>query len=162
MVIEGFAIEEVTDLDAAFPDLRDLFLAFEEYNVSFMPERRLRDDWEERWRKLLALNEDRLVLIARVRGEAVGYIVVGVSRDFGLTRDEFAYIGAAFVRQEFRSRRVGQSLLRRAEAWVKQRGLDEVRLDVWAANKPAVRFWTLSGFGLQSMTMRKSLTGARQ
>jgi GNAT superfamily N-acetyltransferase len=71
--------------------------------------------------------------------------------------EAFAYLQEAFVRAEARSQGVGQALLARAEAWCESRGAVDLRLDVWAANTLGTRFWTLAGFAVESMTMKKSL-----
>lgn len=156
-----FVIEEVHDLDAVFPELREMFLEFEDYNRTFMS-RQLRGDWEQRWREHIALGDDRLILIARRDGDAAGYLNVEIVRDFGLIEQVFGYISDAFVRAEWRSLGAGREMLGRGEAWCRERGASQVRLDVWAANKLGSRFWTLSGFELQSMTMRKSLGETRR
>lgn len=158
MIAPTFRIEEVHDLDAAWPELRALFLAFEAYNADFLS-RRLRDDWEQRWRESLAMSADRLVLVARVAGAAAGYLVAHFVRGRGLFEEMFGEVSDLFVLPEFRGRVIGRALLRRAEVWCRERGANEVRLDVYAANKRGVRFWTLSGYRLEGMAMSKRLDG---
>jgi GNAT superfamily N-acetyltransferase len=157
--VADLRIEEVRDLDEAWPDLLALFLAFEDYNASFM-ERRLRPDWEKRWRESLALGPERLLLIARRGEDAVGYLNARLIRDFGLIEQTFAYVSDAFVHEEHRREGIGTSLLDVAEQWCRDRDATELRLDVWAGNEVGARFWQRSGFKVQSTTLRKSLAGA--
>ena len=152
-------IEEVTDLDAVWPELSALFLALHNYHDPWLS-RRLRDDWEPRWREYIRPNDDRLILIARDEGRAIGYYNVSIRRDYGIFDELVGFIDDAYIEPEYRSAGLGRRLLRHAEAWCRDRGAPEVRLNVIAGNKLGVRFWTLSGFELQSMTMRKSLERA--
>jgi GNAT superfamily N-acetyltransferase len=156
-----FIIEEVKDLQAVLPELRQMFFESEDYNRSFI-ERQLRSDWEGRWLDHMALGDDRLILIARADRQAVGYINVEIIRDFGLFERIFGYVNHAFVRSEWRSQGIGRAMLTVTEVWCRERGVDQLQLDVWAANKLASRFWTLAGFELQSMTMRKPLKEERR
>jgi GNAT superfamily N-acetyltransferase len=149
-------IEAVTDLDAVWPELSALSIELTEYHRPWF-NRRLRDDWEQRWRDYVELGDDRLILLARDAGEAVAYFSVMVRRDYGLFDELVGFIDDAYVKPAYRSSGLGRRLLRRTEAWCKERGAPEVRLNVVAGNKLGVRFWTLSGFELQSMNMRKSL-----
>ncbi len=149
-------IEAVVDLDAAWPELKSMFLAFEDYNSGFL-KRRLRDDWEQRWHDHLALHDDRLVLMARYGEHAVGYLAASVQRDSGLFDEVVAHISNVFIRREYRSDGLGRRMLRRADEWARGRGAEAIQLEVFTANKPAVRFWTLSGFGLDMLAMKKGL-----
>jgi ribosomal protein S18 acetylase RimI-like enzyme len=159
--MSDFVIEEVTDLDTAWPDLEALFLELEAYHEPFV-NRTLRSDWAPRWREFIAPGDYRLILIARQDGIAQGYAIVRfVPHDYGLFEDAYGYIHDAYVREEARSQGIGRAMLRRAEEWSRSKGADEVRLNVYAANKLGSRFWTLAGFELQSMTMRKPLTEGR-
>jgi GNAT superfamily N-acetyltransferase len=152
----AFVIEEVTDLDAGWPELTLLFLELHDYHEPFLP-RRLRDDWEQRWRDFVKPGEDRLVLLARRSGTAIAYLNAELRRDYGLFDETIGFVDDAYVREEERDKGIGRALLARAEAWFRERGVDELRLNVVAGNKRGVRFWTLSGFQLQSMTMTKRL-----
>ena len=153
---EEIVIDEVRDLDAAWPELSLLFMGLNNYHKPYFP-RSLRDDWETRWRDYVALGDDRLILIAREGAEAIAYLSVQVRRDYGIFDELVGFIDDAFVVEDNRGQGVGRAMLRRAEEWLRSRGVNEVRLQTVAANKRAVRFWTLSGFELQSMTMRKAL-----
>lgn len=153
------SIERVRDLEAVWSDLVALFLAFEDYNAGFL-RRKLRVDWEQRWREHLALHGDRLILIARIDGEAVGYAVARIVRDFGLFDDEFVHVSDLFVRAPYRDQNIARAIVGQIEAWAREHDVESLRLEVFSANKPGVRFWTYSGYSLDSMTMTKTLRGA--
>jgi GNAT superfamily N-acetyltransferase len=152
-----FEIEEVRDIDAAWPELRSLFLGLHDYHEPFLG-RRLRDDWEGRWYDYVTAPGERVVFFARNSEDVVGYLNAYVRRDFGLFDELVGFIDDAYVVEDARSRGIGRALLRRVEDWFLSRGIGEVRLNVAAANERGVRFWTQAGFEPQNMTMRKALT----
>jgi GNAT superfamily N-acetyltransferase len=151
-----FPVEVVSDLEAVWPELTALFLEFEAYHRAFQP-RDLVPDWNERLRQRLHLHDDRLVLLGRADGEAVGCLVGVIRRDDGLAFDTYGYLTYAFVREPSRSLGAGRKLLQEAEAWCLQRGATRIELDVFAENELGVGFWTRSGFRPVSLTMSKSL-----
>ena len=153
-----FVIEEVRDLDAAWPELAPLFVELQEYHLP-LTQRDFVGDWQERLRVYLASGAESLTLLARRGDRPIGFMDARIDRSPTLFEEEYGYVGNAYVRPEARSRGVGQAMLERVEAWCRSRGAGEVRLNVVAANKLGVRFWTRAGFELQSMTMRKRLSG---
>jgi len=98
-----------------------------------------------------------LILVARVGGEAIGFMNGRVIRDPEVFEEAYGFIDNAYVRPQSRRKGVGRALLRRAEAWYESNGVAEIRLSVYAANNLGVRFWELAGFEPQSITMRKAL-----
>ena len=156
MTAPEFVIEEVRDLDGVWVDLTALSLEFEDYSRAFRS-RTLRDDWAQAWRKQIAPGDDRMVLLARRNEEAIGYLIVEVVRDSQFFDQAFAYLQEAFVRAEARNQGIGRALLTRAENWCQDHGVLDLRLNVWAANVIGTRFWTLAGFAVESVTMKKSL-----
>jgi GNAT superfamily N-acetyltransferase len=152
----NFVIEDVRDLDAVWSELIVLYLESEDYSRAFRS-RALSDGWEEGWREQMAPSDGRLVLLARTDGDAVGYLVVEVVRDFPLFPQPFGYLRDAFVRADMRRRGIGQAMLAQAENWCLERGALDLRLDVWANNSIGRRFWERVGFEVQSVTMKKSL-----
>jgi ribosomal protein S18 acetylase RimI-like enzyme len=151
-----FVIEEVQDIASVWSELTALYLESENYSRAFRS-RTLPADWEQAWGEQMAPSDDRLVLVARKSSVAVGYLVAEIVRDFPLFPDPFGYLRDAFVLSEMRSQGAGRLMLAHAEAWCRNRGAFDVRLDVWAANSRGLRFWTLAGFEVQSMTMKKTL-----
>jgi GNAT superfamily N-acetyltransferase len=154
-----FQIERVRDLDTAWQDLTPLFLEFEAYHQAFQP-RELVPEWQERLQQRLRLHDDRLVLLARARGQAIGCLMGVIRRDDGLAFDTYGYLTYAFVRESSRSMGAGRKLLQEAEAWCRERGASRVELDVFAENDLGVGFWTRSGFTTLSLTMTKPLERA--
>lgn len=98
-----------------------------------------------------ALADPRLMSgwIARVRGEAVGYLLAAYVfslEHLGLT----AEIDEFFVLPSARSRGVGEALLDLAEAEFARRGCTNVFLQIGQGNERARAFYRAHGFGARA------------
>jgi GNAT superfamily N-acetyltransferase len=157
MTERNFIIEEVTDLDSAWPEIKALFLQLVEYHEPWFY-RPLREDWEPRSRSYLTLGPDRLILIGRdASGVAVGCINASIRRDYGLFDELVGWIDDAFVREEHRGHGLGNLLLSHAEAWHRANGVCDVRLQALIGNDLGLEFWHRHGFAPLIETMRKTL-----
>lgn len=150
----GVVIEEVTDLDVAWPVLQELFLALHEFHAPWTA-RSLRDDWESRWRDYIRPGPDRLILLAWDGDRAIAYLNAFVRRDFGLFDEVPGIIDDTFVRQEYRRSGVGSALVERCQEWFKARGATELRLNVSAGNELGQSFWRRMGFSPMSYLVCK-------
>ena len=56
-----------------------------------------------------------------------------------------------------RSRGIGQALMDRAEAWARERGCTQARLNVWAVNTRAAMLYESLGYETMTVTMAKPL-----
>jgi GNAT superfamily N-acetyltransferase len=147
-------VETVSDLDAVWEDLVRLYLAFDAYNQPLQPHK-LASDWQDRLRGRLKLHEDRLILIARSEGEAVGQLVAVIRRNEGLAGEDFGYLSHVFVEEGHRGGGAGAAMLSQAEDWCGLRGVSRIELEVLEGNELGRRFWTNSGFEAYSLTMQK-------
>jgi GNAT superfamily N-acetyltransferase len=153
---KGFVVEEVTDLDAVWDELTGLFLALNEYHSPWIS-RKLRGDWEARWRDYIKPGPERLILLARQDGEAIAYLTTIVRHGFGLFDEVTALIDDAYVKEAYRRDGVGSLMLQRSEAWSRERGATELRLNVNPSNEIGLGFWRKAGFDYLSHVMRKPL-----
>jgi GNAT superfamily N-acetyltransferase len=151
-------IEEVRDLDAAWPELAAMFLELHAYHEPLWP-RRLRQSWEESWRSFMQAGDERLVLIARADGKAVGYMNARIERDNPIFDEAFVYLHDAYVAEEHRGVGLGTQMLALVEAWAREQGTALVRLSVAAGNELGGRFWRRSGYVPVSTRMQKQLAG---
>lgn len=85
-----------------------------------------------------------------------GYAKIIESKPF-LTHSKHAYLGYMFVSEQARGKGVNQKIIARLEAWAKSRGINEVRLDVYAENSAAVRAYEKAGFKKNLVEMRKPI-----
>jgi ribosomal protein S18 acetylase RimI-like enzyme len=149
-------IERVTDVDAVFATLATLLEELHEHHQAWWP-REFVPDWRQRWRQYLKSSAERCILIARDRGEPIGYVNGTIRRDPSLFVESFGYIDDAFVRVSERRHGVGAMMLADFEAWCGSKGIDEIRLGVVAENAIGLGFWRKSGFRPLAYTMTKRL-----
>jgi GNAT superfamily N-acetyltransferase len=75
--------------------------------------------------------------------------------------ESMGYISHCFVREEARGQGVASALVRAAEAWFRDRGIDFVELRYSLANRKAAAVWEKLGYAPQRLTCRKSLRRGR-
>jgi ribosomal protein S18 acetylase RimI-like enzyme len=151
---KGFVIEEVTDLDAVWPELELLVLGIIEYHRPW-DQRALKSGWAAIMRDYMARC---LTLVARNEaGKAVGFLSGTVGPDVGIFEGVVGHIDNAFVIESARRRGVGQALTEQFEARCREQGAGEVRLDVAEGNELGLGFWRRSGYEVTMHAMRKPL-----
>ncbi len=152
----AYEIVEVKDLDQAWPDIRRLFLELDEYHRP-LTGRELRGDWEPTFREHLKSLTEGLVLLATAAGEAIGLMNATVLGREGVFPEPYGWVDNACGTAAWRIKGVGQALLARVEAWCREAGIDDLRLNVMAANKAGIAAWQAMGFEPWSHTVRKRL-----
>lgn len=112
---------------------------------------RKRGDKERRahLRRSLVDPRTRLV-VARSRNEVVGFAIAGF-----ISRERDVTIQAISVRQDFRRRCVGTSLMRDVEAWAQDKKARFVELGVYEFNPEARAFYEKLGYLTVSRVMRR-------
>lgn len=101
------------------------------------------EDIRARLRKLAA-RADHLVLVAEDRGAVVGWL--HAARRLSLEAGEYAEIGGMVVAASHRSRGIGESLVRAAEAWAGGQGLPLLRVRSNVVRQRAHAFYERLGF----------------
>lgn len=153
--MSDFVIEEVHDLDAAWPDIEPLLLALNHFHTafSFNP---LRSDWAQLQRGRIEAGPDGIVLLARRQDEAVGFINARAEEYF-IREGTLAFIDYAYVKPEVQRLGIGTALVARVEAWCRARGIRQLNTAVVSANQQGQAFWTKAGFGVFLHTVSKNL-----
>jgi len=85
--------------------------------------------------------------IAEVNGEPVGYLSGEVYK--GPTYrsvTKMGQLGDMFVVKEFRNKKIGTKLIREFKKWAKLRGAKRIKVEIFTANKKALRFYRRHGF----------------
>ncbi|HVO43677.1 MAG TPA: GNAT family N-acetyltransferase [Aggregatilineales bacterium] len=91
-------------------------------------------------------NEENLYLIAEFDNRIVGMLEAECTRLAPVFRDRsVVHISSVYVEPDFRRQGIGQALMQAALAWARQRGIEEIELDVLARN-PAKRLYEKLGF----------------
>lgn len=98
---------------------------------------------------------DSTLLVAEIDGEIVasGYAKIKEDRPY-LTHKYYGYLGFMFVPEEHRGNGYNGMVTDALIDWCKDKGLDEIRLDVYSVNQAAIRAYEKSGFKPHLLCMR--------
>ncbi len=144
-------------MKAAWADLEPLAAGIIDYHRPW-DQRPLRADWSERIRDWRAGLPEGFTLLARdEKGSPVAFLDGHIIRNYGIFEEVAAFIDNAFVVESARRGGAGTALLRRFEAWARQRGASEVQLHVSAGNALGKSFWGREGFTPYVYAMHKLL-----
>ena len=150
-------IEQVAHLDdAAWGELEPLFRALHDYHAPLTGVV-LAEAWEDAQRSRVTVGDDGLVLLARAGGGAVAFANAHIPRSAPVFEEHVGVLDSMYVRPEFRGQGVGRRLLAAVEQWCRGRGVEELRLNVAAANTAAIAIWRASGFVAASHVVSKRL-----
>ena len=99
--------------------------------------------------------DDAELFVATLGDEIVasGYAKIVRDRHY-LKHDYYAYLGFMFVPQKHRDNGYNQLILDALIAWSKAKGINEIRLDVYDTNEPAIRAYKKAGFKPHLINMR--------
>lgn len=91
--------------------------------------------------------DDAELFVAELDGELVasGYAKKMKDRTY-LKHTHYAYLGFMFVPPKHRGNGYINLVLDALIAWAKDRGLNEIKLDVYSANEPALKAYKKAGF----------------
>ena len=95
------------------------------------------------------------ILVAVVNNQLVGsgYAKILQAKPYQ-TFSEYAYLGFMYVKPEFRGQGVNQKILEDLLQWSKNKGLSEVRLEVYKDNERAKKAYSKIGFTPNLLEMR--------
>lgn len=101
---------------------------------------------------------DICVAVAEVNGELVGsgYAKKVRSKPY-LQHRYHAYVGFMYTAEHCRGQGVAHGMLTYLGDWARTKGLDELRLDVFADNQRAIRAYATAGFQANTLEMRLAL-----
>ena len=104
------------------------------------------DEVEARLRAIADSPRNRLIVACRDVGSVVGWIHVLIS--LRVTSRPFGELGGFVVDEQFRGRGIGRLLLGAAEEWVKDEGVDLLRVRSRSNRTDSHAFFQRAGFGL--------------
>ena len=103
-------------------------------------------------------NSDSEVFVVEENGQI---LASGVARIRGdrhyLKHKRIGYLGFMFVPEEHRGRGLNKLIVDALLDWCRDQGLDEIRLDVYQVNDPAIRAYEKAGFTKHLINMRMNL-----
>lgn len=106
-----------------------------------------RDELEKEFIEM-ADDDDATCFIKEVFGEAVGFANVAMRHDYveGCETSPVAYLEAIYVSEAHRMKGYAKDLVRRCEAWAKERGITEFASDCLLENTDSLHFHIAIGF----------------
>ena len=95
------------------------------------------------------------LFVAQLNNEIVasGYAKIVKDRHY-LKHEYYAYLGFMYVPEQHRGKGYNQLILDALIEWCKERNIDEIRLDVYDTNAPAIRAYEKAGFKPHLINMR--------
>jgi GNAT superfamily N-acetyltransferase len=107
----------------------------------------------------LLSDADTLVLLAECGGRVAGISVAYARKLAGgpRVRKKSCVVDSIVVDGAHRRKGVGSALMNATEAWAKEKGSVDLRLNVIDANKGALRFYEAEGFGPLSRYLIKAV-----
>lgn len=90
---------------------------------------------------------DAAVMVAEDNGKVIagGSAVIKQGNSYNVFK-EYAFLGFMFVEAEFRGFGVNRLIIEALVDWSHKRGLEEIRLQVYSDNAPAIRAYEKVGF----------------
>jgi ribosomal protein S18 acetylase RimI-like enzyme len=102
--------------------------------------------------------KDKAVFLAELDAHTVGFIHLetrDVSGSTILVTQDYAYVSDLVVTMAKQRLGVGRALMAHAEQWAKQRGLNQLRLNVRSFNMPAIKLYESVGMAVNFQSMFK-------
>lgn len=101
-------------------------------------------------------SQDAIVLVAEENNEIIasGYALIKETEKTYYKFKKYAYLGFMFVKPEHRGKGINQLIVEKLISWSKEKGMSEVRLDVYDQNESAVKAYEKAGFERLLLTMR--------
>lgn len=101
---------------------------------------------------------NEFAIIAEYNGEKIGYLSGYVHKTlFYRTEPKFGVLGDMFVLEEHRNKKIGTKLINEFKKWTKSKGAKVMRVESYAANKKALKFYRRHGFEDSSTILERKI-----
>jgi ribosomal protein S18 acetylase RimI-like enzyme len=113
-------------------------------------------EWAARYLQRIDAEQglERFTFWAALDGQRCGFGMVRLQTDWLLPERRIGYIAEFYVFPAFRRRGVGRRLAARLIALARERGAEDVELDVLPTNRRGLAFWQSLGFSLSHYHLR--------
>lgn len=106
----------------------------------------------------LISSDESYMLIAEVSGDivATGYATIRASKP-SLSHEIDAYLGFMYVHSDYRGQGVNKGIVDRLIMWSRDNGANDLYLDVYSENTPAISAYIKAGFSPSIIEMKLNL-----
>lgn len=152
-MIRGFSKDDI-------PAIADLMRQMAGFHNSLDPEYKAGGGYpnlEEEIEGWLS-NADILILVAKEKGEIVGYARISVEpAPTYLNEKKIGIIDDIFVIEDYRRKGVAEALFEKSKEWFLKKKVYSVELNVDVRNEGAIALWKKLGFSERKLRMRRRL-----
>ncbi len=157
---------------AGEPDLEALcalYFEFHEFHARNLPTflqslgRPTEDECTELRQEILKImsNGDAALLVAEEAGQVIGlaeiYRRYPDRKERAISSTPYAHLQSLAVAKSFRRKGIGTHLIHVAEAWAREHGALELRLDIWEFSASPLRFYQKTGYRTYRRSLVKNL-----
>ncbi len=105
--------------------------------------------------KAMLLSQEVEVVVAHINNNIIasGYAKIVNAKPYHIN-SQYVYLGFMYVKPEFRGKGVIQNIIETLLQWSKNRGLEEVRLEVYNDNVNAIKAYEKVGFKKHMIEMK--------
>lgn len=111
------------------------------------------------WSKEYLFGRDSIIFIAETGDKELMGLIHGLVKTSKpkpiLVKRKYVFINALVVVESHRRQGIGKKLLKRADEWIKNRGINQIELSVYQFNQPAINFYKKRGYKIISHNMGK-------
>ncbi|SIQ21104.1 GNAT family N-acetyltransferase [Chryseobacterium sp. RU33C] len=106
--------------------------------------------------KSLIQSPEATLIVAEENNEIIasGYALIKKAEKNYYRFKEYVYLGFMYVKPEYRGKGINKVITDELIAWAKSRGINEVRLEVYAQNESAIKAYEKAGFEPHILLMR--------
>ena len=123
-------------------------------NDGVEPYTELEKGYEDGYLDTFYVNDNRVIFVADANGVVIGYLST-------VAYDNYLYLDDYCVSEKFRGYGIGSALIKTAENFAREKGLDEVHLHVQTANHESREFYSRKGYEYISEEEKRMLLGKK-
>ena len=146
-------------LQGDFFDINLVFIEENRYHFELIPKIfRINDPViTEKWLDEIILNPEKELFVCVINDKVVGVVLIaplGMPDNTELKPLKYVDVDEIAVKLGFRGRGIDKQLMKRVHPWAVEKGIKEIELNVWEANKLALGFYNRLGYKTLRRGMR--------
>ena len=145
-----------------FEEISKLFHEILTYHCRALPQifKPVKDARSHEMMDDIIADENTAMFVAMYNGKVIGLVHVNIreSPDIPvLVKRRYAYVSDIIVTEQYRGSSIGRELMDTVEQWALGKGINQVELNVWDFNEPALAFYCKLGYSVSRKNMWKTI-----